>query len=87
MAFQAGRIALTRSECMAMHGGIALVFFGILMLVLLKPFSLAQRRVQLMEPGSQLGLAACRAPKVPCARGRSFAIRARSNQRAKYLFG
>ena len=38
MAFLAGRVELRRRECMALHGGISLVFFGILILVLLKPF-------------------------------------------------
>lgn len=37
-AFLAGRAELRRRECMALHGGISLVFFGILILVLLKPF-------------------------------------------------
>ena len=37
-AFLAGRVELRRRECMAMHGVISLVFFGILILVLLKPF-------------------------------------------------
>jgi putative membrane protein len=34
----AGRAQLRRRECMALHGAISLVFFGILILVLLKPF-------------------------------------------------
>lgn len=37
-AFQAGRITLRRKECMALHGGIALVFIGILIMVLIRPF-------------------------------------------------
>ena len=37
-AFLAGRVELSRRECMALHGAISLVFFGILVLVLLKPF-------------------------------------------------
>ena len=37
-AFLAGRVELRRRECMALHGAISLVFFGILILVLLKPF-------------------------------------------------
>jgi protoporphyrinogen IX oxidase len=37
-AFLAGRVELSRRECMAMHGAISLVFFAILILVLLKPF-------------------------------------------------
>jgi putative membrane protein len=39
-AFLAGRAELRRRECTAMHGAIALVFFGILILVLLKPFGM-----------------------------------------------
>jgi len=34
----AGRAVLQRRECMALHGAISLVLFGILILVLLKPF-------------------------------------------------
>ena len=37
-ALLAGRAELRRRECMALHGTISLVFFGILILVLLKPF-------------------------------------------------
>ena len=37
-AFQAGKIQLRRGECMAFHGCTALVFIGILVLVLIKPF-------------------------------------------------
>jgi uncharacterized membrane protein len=37
-AHLAGRAELRRRECMALHGAIALVFFGILILVILKPF-------------------------------------------------
>jgi len=36
-AFQAGRINLESRECWAMRGGVALVFSGILIMVLLKP--------------------------------------------------
>ena len=36
--FLAGRVELRRRECMALHGAVSLVFFGILILVLLKPF-------------------------------------------------
>jgi putative membrane protein len=38
-AFQAGQIEMTRGECMALHGIIAVVFMAILVLVLIKPFS------------------------------------------------
>jgi putative membrane protein len=43
-AFQGGQIELRRGECVALHGVIALVFFGILILVLTKPFGLPTRR-------------------------------------------
>jgi putative membrane protein len=43
-AFLAGRAVLRRRECMALHGGISLVFFAILILVLLKPFGLRVRQ-------------------------------------------
>jgi len=33
-----GRAELRRRECVALHGAISLVFFGILILVMLKPF-------------------------------------------------
>lgn len=42
-AFQRGRITLQRSECMMLHGAVALVFFAILVLVLTKPFALPRR--------------------------------------------
>ncbi len=42
-AFQAGKIELQRGECLALHGAIALVFTGILILVLTKPFGLPMR--------------------------------------------
>jgi putative membrane protein len=37
-AFHAGKIRLRRRECMMLHGSIALVFIGILIMVLIKPF-------------------------------------------------
>ena len=37
-ASQAGRIELQKRECMALHSGIALVFIGIVILVMIKPF-------------------------------------------------
>jgi putative membrane protein len=43
-AFLAGRVELRRRECTASHGAISLVFFGILILVLLKPFGMRVRR-------------------------------------------
>jgi putative membrane protein len=52
-AFQAGKIQLTRGECMAMHGIIALVFLGILILVLTKPFSMPARQNAQTEPASR----------------------------------
>ncbi len=38
-AFHAGRIELQRRECKMLHGAISLVFLGILVLVMIKPFS------------------------------------------------
>jgi hypothetical protein len=43
-AFLAGRAELQRRECTVLHGAISLVFFGILILVLLKPFGERVRR-------------------------------------------
>lgn len=37
-AFHAGKITLQRKECMMLHGGIALVFIGVLIMVLVRPF-------------------------------------------------
>ena len=37
-AFQAGKIALQRGECMMLHGLIAAVILAIIVLVLVKPF-------------------------------------------------
>lgn|SRR5437667_4547732 len=37
-AFQTGRIELRRRECKMLHGAISLVFLGILVLVMIKPF-------------------------------------------------
>ena len=37
-AFHAGRMKLERKQCMALHGGIALAFIVILILVLIQPF-------------------------------------------------
>jgi putative membrane protein len=37
-AFHEGRVKLQRKECMALHGGIALMFIGILIMVLIRPF-------------------------------------------------
>ena len=37
-AFHAGKITLQRKECMILHGGIALLFIGVLILVLIRPF-------------------------------------------------
>jgi len=43
-AFLAGSVELRRRECMALHGAISLVFFAILILILLKPFTARVRR-------------------------------------------
>lgn len=37
--FHAGEVKLKRSECMILHGAISLVLLGILILVMIKPFS------------------------------------------------
>ncbi|HET7214948.1 MAG TPA: CopD family protein [Terriglobia bacterium] len=37
-AFHSGRIVLRRRECMMLHGSIALMFIGILIMVLVRPF-------------------------------------------------
>ena len=37
-AFHAGKITLQRKECLMLHGGIALMFIGILVMVLIRPF-------------------------------------------------
>jgi protoporphyrinogen IX oxidase len=37
-AFHKGEIKLQRRECMILHGAISLVFLGIVILVLIKPF-------------------------------------------------
>jgi len=50
-AFLAGRMELERSECMAWHGAIALVFFAILIFVLVKPFGPRARTGLLHPPG------------------------------------
>ena len=38
-AFQAGKVALQRSECMMLHGVISAIFLAIVVLVIVKPFS------------------------------------------------
>jgi len=37
-AFQSGRVVLQKRECLALHIGTALVFIGIVILVMIKPF-------------------------------------------------
>lgn len=37
--FHSGEIDLKRKECMMLHGAVSLVFLGILILVMIKPFS------------------------------------------------
>lgn len=36
--FHSGAIQLKRSECMMLHGAVSVVFLGILILVMIKPF-------------------------------------------------
>ena len=50
---QDGAAAVTRGECMALHGAVALIFFMILILVLVKPFGTQKHHAQLWgSPGS-----------------------------------
>ncbi len=49
-AFQDGTSEMTRGECMALHGAIALVFFFIVILAVVKPFGLQRHRAQLGKP-------------------------------------
>jgi putative membrane protein len=51
-AFHEGTIELTRGECMALHGAIALVFTAILILVLVRPFSPHPPHAQAGKAGS-----------------------------------
>jgi protoporphyrinogen IX oxidase len=44
---RAGKIELSRRECMVLHGAISLVFLVILILVMIKPFGPHGRRAQL----------------------------------------
>ncbi len=58
-AFQSGEIEMTRRECMLMHGAIALVFSGILIMVLVKPFGLHRRQMGSARPGVAAWVACC----------------------------
>jgi putative membrane protein len=53
-AFQEGRIALARRECMALHGAIALVFVAILILALVRPFGLPRPHAQFGGTGNPI---------------------------------
>jgi putative membrane protein len=55
-ALLAGRAELRRRECMVLHGVISLVFFGILILVLLKPFGAGASPA--LRSGSSFGVEA-----------------------------
>jgi len=58
-AHLAGRAELRRRECMALHGAISFVFFGILILVLLKPFGVGRSPgVRSASPAAPAGLSA-----------------------------
>jgi len=48
--FQDGTSEMTRGECMGLHGAIALVFFFIVILAVVKPFGLLRHRAQLWKP-------------------------------------
>ena len=37
-SFQKGRIEMTRGECQLLHGAVSLVFIGIVIMVMIKPF-------------------------------------------------
>ena len=64
-AFQEGTVAMTRGECMALHGAIAVVFTAILILVLVKPFGPHPPHAQAGKAGSRSQLEAleCREPR------------------------
>ncbi len=76
-AFNAGSIQLRRGECMALHGAIALVFFGILILVLTKPFGVAVRRGALDSARPQAAAARSRLDHWPM-RGAAVSSRGRN---------
>ena len=69
-AFLTGKINLQRRECMALHGAISLVFFGILVLALLKPFA---TRVHKTTVAGALPVSACQAAEfiIPSGAGNS----------------
>lgn len=46
-AFHEGKVELSRRECMVLHGAISLVFFGILVLAMIRPFGPEFRHVWL----------------------------------------
>lgn len=52
-AFQDGTREMTRGECMALHGAIALVFFFIVILAVVRPFGALRHRAQLEMPGAR----------------------------------
>ncbi len=67
-AFLAGRIELRRPECMVLHGAISLLFFGVLILVLLKPFSMTRRASAPVRPRPAPAL-----PQSPCLAAPNYA--------------
>jgi protoporphyrinogen IX oxidase len=62
-AFQEGTVKLSRRECMALHGAISLVFFGIVILVLVKPFGLRRRQAELWLPNAMAANAKMPGPR------------------------
>jgi protoporphyrinogen IX oxidase len=51
--FQEGSVKLTRRECTALHGAIALVFFGIVILALVRPFGIMRAHAQIAAPSEK----------------------------------
>ena len=68
-AFQEGKIQMTRGECMALHGGIALVFTLILILVFIKPLGVSSSHAQSGELKTPPAAAALAAVKTTCGQG------------------
>jgi protoporphyrinogen IX oxidase len=60
-AFQEGKIAMTRGECMGLHGAIALLFVLIAILALVRPFGPPRQDVRQgrMELGDGLKVETC----------------------------
>jgi protoporphyrinogen IX oxidase len=59
-ALQEGRAGLSRGECRALHGTIALVFFGIVILAVVKPFGSSRPHAQVGRTDGQVTRAVLR---------------------------